>query len=417
MQKRVLLSLILGIFLISFVSAFTLSDLLENIESSTVLLVAVFTISFAILNFALSKFFKDKSGEPNKAIVGVIAFVMSFLITYGINKTGFDIEGLFFNIGISSELLYTIIPIIIIGGLALIIWKYKKKSLFILGGLLILLSFFIYEKTLILTLGIILVIIGIGLSFIKKKPRINSGISRAPKYRATRPRGPPGGPGLPGKIGRTGRRGRRGERGLRGRKFGYSPRAEKQEKRDRQNQRQVEKENLRQARVQQKEQAQKSAQVQEQKAVQQKQIEYKERKLLETRQVQEERVRKAEIIPPSRQLPSPKEMNKLQKQRQQEQTRQLKTQQRQQKREEQVQKLAQVQEQKAVQQKQASAEQEKQRKYQKMVLHLNQLAQKKEMELQKQQMMAAKGITGAKQKIRRLESELEEIRRRIQKYQ
>ncbi|MCK5043866.1 hypothetical protein KAR52_02605 [Candidatus Pacearchaeota archaeon] len=186
MQKRGLLGLMVGILLTNFVSAYSLSDLLGGIESSTVLLVAVFTISFAILNFALSKFFKDKHGEPNKAIVGVIAFVISFLIAYGINKTGFDIEGLFFNIGISSELLYTIIPIIIIGGLILIIWKFGKKSLFILGGLLILLSFFVYEKTLIITLGIILLIIGFGLS-LKKKRRINSGISRTPRYKAPRP--------------------------------------------------------------------------------------------------------------------------------------------------------------------------------------------------------------------------------------
>ena len=170
MQKGKLFIWILSLFFINSVSAYSLSDLLGSIESSTILLIAVFTISFALLNFALSKFFKDKYGEPNKAIVGIVAFVISFLIAYGINKTGFDIEGLFFDIGISSELLYTIIPIIIIGCIILLIWKFKKKSLFILGGLLILLSFFIYEKTLILILGIILLLVGVGLSF-KKNTR------------------------------------------------------------------------------------------------------------------------------------------------------------------------------------------------------------------------------------------------------
>jgi len=56
-------------------------------------------------------------------------------------------------------------------------------------------------------------------------------------------------------------------------------------------------------------------------------------------------------------------------------------------------------------------------KNQKMLRHFETLAQKKQMELQKQQMTATKGVKGAKQKVGVLQAELEEITRRIQRYQ
>ena len=55
-------------------------------------------------------------------------------------------------------------------------------------------------------------------------------------------------------------------------------------------------------------------------------------------------------------------------------------------------------------------------KEQKMVRHLEYLYQKKDMALQKWQMMAANGVDGAKQKVRTLKAELEEISRKMLKY-
>jgi len=157
-RGKLLLISILGLCLINLVSAYSLGDLLGDIESSTMILGAIFIVSFALLNFALSRFFKDKYGEPNRVTAGIVAFVISLLITWGINKTGFDIEGLFYDIGISSDLLYTALPILIIGGIIVLIWKFAKESLFILGGLSILASFFVYEKIIFIVVGTILIV-------------------------------------------------------------------------------------------------------------------------------------------------------------------------------------------------------------------------------------------------------------------
>lgn len=176
-MKKSLVTPILILSLINFASAyygsysnFSLSNLLNSIDSSTMLLGAVFIVSFAFLNFALLRFFKD-----NKATAGVIAFVISLSITYWINQTGFNIEGLFFEIGFSGDMLYTILPIILLIGIIIFIWKFKSKALLAMGALLIVLSFtnLIYAKGLTLLIGITLS--GIGIWLLKKKrPNTNT---------------------------------------------------------------------------------------------------------------------------------------------------------------------------------------------------------------------------------------------------
>lgn len=167
MKRNLLLGLILGIMLIGFVSAyygyygrFSFSDLLDEIDSSTMLLGAVFIISFALLNFSLSKFFKDRYGEPNKPIVGVVSFVVSLFITWGINKSDFDIESIFYNIGFSEGFLYTFLPLILLGAFIFVIIKWRGKGVILVGLFFIAISFFVYEKGLTLFLGLLFGIIG-----------------------------------------------------------------------------------------------------------------------------------------------------------------------------------------------------------------------------------------------------------------
>jgi len=81
----------------------------------------------------------------------------SLLITYGINKTGFDISGLFSDIGISGEIFSTILPIVIVAGIVFLIIKFAKNSLLIIGGLFLLLSLFVYAQTLLIVVGVILI--------------------------------------------------------------------------------------------------------------------------------------------------------------------------------------------------------------------------------------------------------------------
>jgi len=165
--KLILLSFIVGIFLLNFASAYysySLSDILNQIDASTVFLGAIFIIAFALINQGLSKTFKD-----NKAAGGIIAFAASFMITYGINRSGFDFENIFYNfgysLGLSEDLIYTIVMVLLIAGVIYLIWKLAKESLVIIGGLLIATSFFTYERENLIILGIILIIIRV---FIKK---------------------------------------------------------------------------------------------------------------------------------------------------------------------------------------------------------------------------------------------------------
>jgi len=164
MKKRSLLLtfLVIGLFLINFASAYyggsSLSDLLNQMDSSTIFLGAIFIIAFAFINYSLSKaVFRD-----NKTTAGIVAFCVSFLITYGINRTGFDFEGLFYNlgysIGLSGDILYMVIFLVLIAGIVYLIWKFAKESLIIIGILSIVASFFTYKKIILIFLGLVLII-------------------------------------------------------------------------------------------------------------------------------------------------------------------------------------------------------------------------------------------------------------------
>lgn len=137
----------------------SLSDFLSSIDQSTVILFVIFIVAFAVLFFAFLKFFKK-----NQAIAGTVAVALAFLITYGMSKMDLDLENIFFEIGLSEELLSVILPIIgILVGIFVII-KLKKKSLFVFGGLLVLAAFFTYEKIVPIVIGCILIFIGIVIS-------------------------------------------------------------------------------------------------------------------------------------------------------------------------------------------------------------------------------------------------------------
>lgn len=161
MKKGVLvLSSFIFLAMINLVSAQDLlSDLLNTFDESMIVLSAVFIISFSMIFFALNKsLFKE-----NKPIAGVIAAAVAFLIVYGVNKTGFDFGGFFLDIGISESIFMTIIPLIILAGVVFTIIALGKKSLFVFGGLLVAVSFFVHAKELLMIVGIILLIIGFAL--------------------------------------------------------------------------------------------------------------------------------------------------------------------------------------------------------------------------------------------------------------
>jgi hypothetical protein len=140
---------------INLVSAATFSELLSSIDSSAVLYFTIFIVSFSILFFALTKFFKG-----DRLIPGIISTAIAFFIVYGINQSGLSVENFFFDLGISGDIMdtiYTIAPFLILAGIIFMIVSFKKDSLVIIGAFFIVISFFIEEKTIFMILGIILV--------------------------------------------------------------------------------------------------------------------------------------------------------------------------------------------------------------------------------------------------------------------
>jgi len=201
MQRRGLslsfISVILGVFLINFVSAqfygeFGLSNMLNSIDPSTMILGLVFVITFALLNYSLSRVFRD-----NKAIGGVIAFAVSIGVIYWMNRTGLDYEGFFFNFFffIPEEILYTIIPFILLGLIGFITYKAMKKwgmfkgigiTLILIGVFLMAISLipnFIYQIGVLSGIGFALFLIGLIILFLghKKKHSVTDSNSQVPR--------------------------------------------------------------------------------------------------------------------------------------------------------------------------------------------------------------------------------------------
>lgn len=170
MQKRgtLLLTLLASI---NFVSAISIGDFLDQIGGENILLGGTFLIAFALLNMILGRFklFKDASGQTTK-IPAIISFILSLFIIYGIRTLNFDLENLFFSIGISGDLLYQIASIIILIGLIYILYKFGKKLWSYLCWILILsgigliwlgLSDLLFNGEPVLIAGLVLFILGI----------------------------------------------------------------------------------------------------------------------------------------------------------------------------------------------------------------------------------------------------------------
>lgn len=180
MKKGILSIAIVLILSLSFISAsysnFSIGELLDRVDSSTMLLGCLFLIFFAVINFALSKVFKDKCGNPNTAVTAIVGLCVSILIIYGINKTGFDIEELLYGMGLSDGMLGTLIPIILIIGAIYTIWRIKPRGFLILFGSIFLLitlaTNWIYEEGILTALGIVMILIGLYL--VRRKRRRES---------------------------------------------------------------------------------------------------------------------------------------------------------------------------------------------------------------------------------------------------
>ena len=159
MKKSVLFAFIL-IIMTNFVSAQnSLSDLLNEIDQSTVIFFAIFLISFSLLFFALNKVFK----KQNTTASGIISLAISFLIIYGLNKSEFDIGNYLYDFGINSNVLYTLLPIVIGAAIIFLLIRFKEKALYIIGAALLVIGLYILRNV---TATIILVAIIVLFAFV-----------------------------------------------------------------------------------------------------------------------------------------------------------------------------------------------------------------------------------------------------------
>lgn len=172
MNKSCVIFSILILISINFVSAYNystldFSDILNSIDPQTMFLVTIFLVSFSLLYFSLSRVF-----NKNQAIAGVLAFTISLFLVYSANQAGIDFEGTFSDFGIDSEMAFPILSIITLA-LAIILWvKLGLGIMMILFGfLLVIMSFFAYEKALLSIIGATLILVGAFFAIRKWKKR------------------------------------------------------------------------------------------------------------------------------------------------------------------------------------------------------------------------------------------------------
>ncbi len=168
MKKRGLLASFILVMMTNFISAASfyygasISDFLASINPSSMILVVLFIIFFAVLhNLVFLNLFRGSRG-----VAAIVSFSISLLMIYGINFMRWDIEGFFYGVGLSSEILSFVIPVIFLLAAIFFIMKFRFHGfLMLLGGLFLVggLLGIVFERFISGILGIIL--FGIGLIF------------------------------------------------------------------------------------------------------------------------------------------------------------------------------------------------------------------------------------------------------------
>ena len=147
-------------------------DIFYNLEAELIIFGLIFVLFFAIIRLALSKTIKDKGP------LGVISLSIALLSVYGLSKTNLDFPGFFYKIGINNNLLYSVIPIIILVGLVYMILAVTARVIFSFFGVLFIVgSFFLHNLVWwFRIIGIIFLIIGIVLIRREFKRRVDKRI-------------------------------------------------------------------------------------------------------------------------------------------------------------------------------------------------------------------------------------------------
>ena len=140
-------------------------EIIYQIHPSTIFFVLVFLISFTLIHLSLNKVLNKNPGTA-----GVLAFLVALGITYGLWNYGFDVEQFIYDLGITSDILYFLIPILIILIGTYIAIKFGLSVIFLsLGGLIMISSFWAYKAITVFIIGLILFSTGITIAMTRKK--------------------------------------------------------------------------------------------------------------------------------------------------------------------------------------------------------------------------------------------------------
>ncbi len=174
-MKKSAFSIIFGVFLINLISAYNGFGYSSVFNESVIVWAAVFLIFFALINFILGRtiFKQDKTTRS------IIALSMTALIIYGLAKKGINISSIYVENLFFSDFLSVLIPWLVIIGIIITFITTKWRAWIILGVLLILVSLlgFVYTKSWILTIGIILILIGIKRRSVWKRKQREKGMN------------------------------------------------------------------------------------------------------------------------------------------------------------------------------------------------------------------------------------------------
>src|SRR3989344_4432261 len=139
-------------------------------DPETLAYAAMFVILFSMVYFALSKFFKNPTGETNKGIAGTISLGIAALMMVWSERAGFNPADVFSGIGIYgfgaggfSGLASSILPLVALVLFGIMIWRFGfGASIMVIGAFMILTTFtsLIVSKGSVLVLGLILLIGG-----------------------------------------------------------------------------------------------------------------------------------------------------------------------------------------------------------------------------------------------------------------
>lgn len=146
---------------------FSFGNFLNSLDVQVVVFFISLIIFFALLHlWIIGRLFRG-----NNTLSAIISGALAFGMSYGIYKLEFfDVDSLLFSLGISGDVLWPILVLILTLFILLMVWKFKSKAFWLLGIMLILLGStdLIYEGGIALSIGIVSIGIGLVWSLISK---------------------------------------------------------------------------------------------------------------------------------------------------------------------------------------------------------------------------------------------------------